>query len=52
VTFDPFGDFETQGYLRNLAKEKDPGIVRPLEHSSFLTGTDAALERVREALGV
>jgi hypothetical protein len=21
VTFDPFGDFEAQGYLRNLVKE-------------------------------
>lgn len=46
VTFDPFGDFETQGYLRNLAQEKDPGIIRRLEHSSFTTGIDAALERL------
>jgi cell filamentation protein len=46
VTFDPFGDFETQGYLRNLAKEKDTGIVRRLEHASFITGIDAALERL------
>jgi cell filamentation protein len=46
VTFDPFGDFETQGYLRNLAREKDPDIVRRLEHSSFATGIDAALERL------
>jgi cell filamentation protein len=46
VTFDPFGDFETQGYLRNLAKEKDPEIVRHLEHASFVTGIDAALERL------
>jgi cell filamentation protein len=46
VTFDPFGDFELQGYLRNLAKEKDPDIVRRLEHASFITGIDAALERL------
>jgi cell filamentation protein, protein adenylyltransferase len=46
VTFDPFGDFETQGYLRNLAKEKDPDIVRRLEHASFTTGVDAALEHL------
>jgi cell filamentation protein len=46
VTFDPFGDFETQGYLRNLTKEKDPEIVRHLEHASFMTGIDAALERL------
>jgi cell filamentation protein len=43
VTFDPFGDFETRGYLRNIAGEKDPEIVRRLEHASFTTGIDAAL---------
>jgi cell filamentation protein len=42
VTFDPFGDFATRGYLRNLAGEKDLGIVRRLEHTSFITGIDAA----------
>jgi len=46
VTFDPFGDFETQGYLRNLAKEKDPDIVRRLEHASFMTGIDPALQHL------
>jgi cell filamentation protein len=46
VTFDPFGDFKTQGYLRNLAKEKDPEIVRRLEHTSFTTGIDAVFERL------
>jgi cell filamentation protein len=35
-----------KGYLRNLAKEKDPDIVRRLEHASFMTGIDAALERL------
>ena len=24
--FDPFGDFATEGYLRNFDKEKDPDI--------------------------
>jgi phosphoglycolate phosphatase-like HAD superfamily hydrolase len=33
VTFDPLGDFETQGYLRNLAREKDSEIVRHLAWS-------------------
>jgi cell filamentation protein len=46
VTFDPFGDFETRGYLRNIAEEKDPDIVRRLEHASFTTGIDAALGRL------
>ena len=42
MTFDPFGDFETRGYLRNIANEKDRDIVRRLEHASFTTGIDAA----------
>jgi cell filamentation protein len=46
VTFDPFGDFETRGYLRNIAGEKDSDIVRRLEHASFTTGIDAALGRL------
>jgi cell filamentation protein len=45
VTFDPFGDFKTRGYLRNLANEKDLEIVRRLEHTSFITGIDAAFDR-------
>jgi hypothetical protein len=43
VTFDPFGDFATRGYLRNLAKAKDPDIVRRLQHNSFMTGLDEAV---------
>jgi cell filamentation protein len=43
VIFDPFGDFETRGYLRNLASEKDLAIVRRLEHASFVTGIGPAL---------
>jgi cell filamentation protein len=42
VTFDPFGDCEKRGYLRNLARTKDPKIVRQTEHASFTTGLDAA----------
>lgn len=42
MTFDPFGDFTTRGYLRNLIGEKDPAIVRRLEHSSFVTGLEPA----------
>ena len=52
MTFDPFVDFETRGYLRNIAQEKDPAIVKRLEHASFTTGIDdafAALEK-RKAL--
>ena len=46
MTFDPFGDFKTRGYLRNLANEKELEIVRRLEHTSFMTGIDAAFERL------
>ena len=42
MTFDPFGDFVTQGYLRNVEKEKDLDIVKRLEHASFTTGLDEA----------
>jgi cell filamentation protein len=47
VTFDPFGDFATRGYLRNIAKAKDPEIVQRLLHNSFLTGIDAALTHLK-----
>jgi cell filamentation protein len=46
VTFDPFGDFETRGYLRNLANEKDLDIVRRLEHTSFTIGIDGAFAQL------
>jgi cell filamentation protein len=46
VTFDPFGDFETRGYLRNVARTKDPKIVRQMEHASFTTGLDAAFAKL------
>jgi cell filamentation protein len=53
VTFDPFGDFETRGYLRNVAKAKDPAIIQRLQHNSFLTGIEAALAHLerRSTLG-
>jgi cell filamentation protein len=49
VTFDPFGDFKTRGYLRNIANESDLDIVRRLEHSSFTTGLDQAFAELAEA---
>ena len=42
MTFDPFGDYATRGYLRNIANERDLNIVRRLEHSSFITGLEPA----------
>ena len=38
MTFDPFGDFATEGYLRNFEKEKDLAIVKRAENASFTTG--------------
>jgi cell filamentation protein len=32
---DPFGDYESAGYLRNFLKEKDQGIVAHLEAAAF-----------------
>jgi cell filamentation protein len=51
--FDPFYDFETQGYLRNFEKEKDLAIVKRLEHTSFMTGIDGAFATPmkRQSLG-
>lgn len=46
MSFDPFGDFETRGYLRNAAQEKNAAIVRRLEHASFATGIDAAFAQL------
>ena len=42
MTFDPFFDFESRGYLRNRFGEKDLAIVRRLEHSSFVQGVEEA----------
>lgn len=33
--FDPFKDFDTKGYLRNVVGEKDLNIVKQLEHDLF-----------------
>ncbi len=40
--FDPFADFATAGYLRNHFGEKDPEIIRVLEHQMFRAGVDDA----------
>ena len=47
MTFDPFGDFESRGYLRNLFGEKGPNIIKHLEHSAFLGGISEALQYLR-----
>jgi hypothetical protein len=47
VTFDPFGDFATEGYLRNFEKEKDLAIVKRAENASFTTGLDVSARGIK-----
>ena len=49
MTFDPFGDFATEGYLRNFEKEKDLAIVKRAENASFTTGLDEAFASLSKA---
>lgn len=43
MTFDPFGDFDTEGYLRNSLKLKDSVEVKESEHLSFEASIEDAL---------
>lgn len=43
MMFDPFGDFETAGYLRNTLQLKDPVEVKESEHLSFELSMEDAL---------
>ena len=49
MIFDPFGDFATEGYLRNFEKEKDLAIVKRAENASFTTGLDEAFASLAKA---
>lgn len=49
MTFDPFGDFATEGYLRNFEKEKDMAIVKRAENASFTTGLNEAFASLAKA---
>lgn len=44
---DPFGDYQTEGYLRNLFKEKDLEIVGHLETAAFETQVHQAIRFLR-----
>lgn len=44
MTFDPFGDFEQAGYLRNFAKTKDEKKIKELEHQFFLAHLPTTLD--------
>lgn len=41
--FDPFGDFESAGYLRNIEQIKDPDEIKVQEHLFFEANIEKAL---------
>ena len=43
MPFDPFGDHDTRGYLRNFAGEKDPARIKRIEHHAFAANVLTAL---------
>lgn len=47
MTFDPFGDFESRGYLRNNEGIKDPAEVKRLEHEVFRDHVGGAIAALR-----
>ncbi|KAA5842662.1 cell filamentation protein Fic [Pseudomonas chlororaphis] len=46
MSFDPFGDFETAGYLRNHQRLKDPVEVKESEHFVFELSIEEALSHL------
>lgn len=44
--FDPFGDFATRGYLRNLRGDSDPRVVKASEHNFFEANIGDALDHL------
>lgn len=47
--FDPFGDYDTRGYLRNHAGSKDKHLVSRLEHNAFAGNVERALAKLKTA---
>ena len=43
MAFDPFGDFSTRGYLRNVFAEKNPERIKSLEHGLFAENVGKAM---------
>lgn len=41
---DPFNDFETAGYLRNVRQDKDQSVIKHFEHNLFRANLDATLD--------
>ncbi|VVP67910.1 hypothetical protein PS918_00650 [Pseudomonas fluorescens] len=49
MNFDPFGDFETAGYLQNSLQLKDPVEVKESEHLSFESSIEDALAHLAKS---
>jgi cell filamentation protein len=49
VTFDVFREAATRGYLRNVAGSNNVGLVKVLEHRSFIANVDTALDHLSMA---
>lgn len=49
MTFDPFGDSDTRGYLRNTRGLKDPEAVKLFEHAAFRVNVLKALAALQAA---
>ena len=49
--FDPFGDFETHGYLRNIENIKDLSMLKRQEHVFFESNIEKALQFLRDVKG-
>ena len=47
MTFDPFSDFASRGYLRNKAGLHDPTAVKAFEHTAFLDKLDDTFAYLR-----
>jgi len=49
--FDPFGDYESEGYLRNKLKEKDLRVIKRIEHDFFEANIEEALNFINKIHG-
>lgn len=49
--FDPFGDYETRGYLRNIDSIKDLDELKYIEHGFFESNLEAALAHLHAIKG-
>ncbi len=49
MVFDPFGDFQTKGYLRNVEKLSDKDEIKHLEHIHFKKNVSFALRQLEKA---